>query len=153
VWVDGADAAFNALSAAGVPEHNLILVEDPGGIHDPLSWSQRFDDAITWLWDEREVLPDPGLITVIPPTLAVVDPTLLPTQSTPLVITPQESTGTPAPEPVIEDEPDQSVTQAIQPAPAGKPESSEIVIYVVMALLVIGILAIGWLIWRLLRSK
>jgi len=153
VWVDGADATFNALSAAGVPEQNLILVEDPGGIHDPLSWSERFDDAIMWLWDEREVLPDPGLITVIPPTLAVADPTLLPTESTPLVIEPAESTATPAPEPVIEDEPIPSVTQVVQPEPASEPAAGEIVIYVVMALLVIGIVAVLWLIWRLLRTK
>jgi len=153
VWVDGADAAFNALESAGVPENNLLLLEDPGGIHDPLSWAQRFDDAILWLYDERVVQPDPALITVVPPTVAVVDPTLLPTLSTPLVIPTEESTATPEPTPIIEDEPAPVLVETVtlQSTPAAN--SGDTLYFAIIALLVVGVLAVGFLIWRILRSR
>ena len=153
VWVDGADAAFNALESAGVPENNLLLLEDPGGIHDPLSWAQRFDDAILWLYDERVVQPDPALITVVPPTVAVVDPTLLPTLSTPLVIPTKESTTTPEPTPIIEDEPAPVLVETVtlQSTPAAN--SGDTLYFAIIALLVVGVLAVGFLIWRILRSR
>lgn len=153
VWVDGADTAFNTLAAAGVPEHNLLLLEDPGGIHDPVSWAQRFDDAILWLYDERVVQPDPDLITVIPPTVAVVDPTLLPTQSTPQVIPTDESTVVPENTPMVEDEPAPVVIETLQPEPLPVTKSGNTLYSAIVALLVVGLLAVGFLIWRILRSR
>lgn len=153
VWVDGADAAFNVLEAAGVPENNLLLLEDPGGIHDPISWAQRFDDAILWLWDEREVLPDPGLITVIPPTVAAVIPTLLPPVSTPMIIPTGETTSTPEPTPMIEDEPAPVVVETTAPESTPVKNSGETLYIVIAALLGLGVLAVGFLIWRILRGR
>jgi len=81
VWVDGADAVFNALEARQVPENNLILVVDEGGIHEPSSWAGRFGKAIRWLFDGREADDEePSLVTVIPPAVAEIVPTYTPVE-------------------------------------------------------------------------
>ena len=77
--MDGADAVFNTLEARQVPENNLILVVEEGGIHEPSSWAGRFGKAIRWLFDGREADDeDTSLVTVIPPEVAVFLPTKAP---------------------------------------------------------------------------
>lgn len=140
VWVDGADAAFNALEAAGLDEHNLILVEDPGGVHEPYAWAERFDDAIIWLFDGRETLPDQGLVTIVPPVIAEVDPTLLPKVSTPVFVPPDES------EPTL-------ITPTTQAGSAKNrmPQTTQKIILI--ALVVVGLLAAAWWARKVLRNK
>ena len=56
VWLEGAQAAYKALQEAQVPAENLTLVIDEGGIHEPSSWAERFDDAVVWLFGEEHLL-------------------------------------------------------------------------------------------------
>lgn len=146
VWVDGARATFNALEGAGVSGQNLILVEDPFGVHEPYSWAERFDDAIVWLFDGRETLPDPGLVTVVPPDAAEIIPTLISTVSTPILMPEDDATATP----VVE------LTEEVQPEPTSAQNTDEetnpglstisMLKFFVIALVVLAVLVAAWLI-------
>ena len=72
IWVDGADAVFNALEINGVPAENLLLVVDEGGEHEAADWNSRFAEAVLWLWEERVIAEKPNLVTVIPPEKAII---------------------------------------------------------------------------------
>lgn len=151
VWVDGADAAFNALEAAGVSEQNLILVEDPGGVHEPYAWAERFDDAILWLFDGRETLPDQELVTVVPPVIAEVDPTLLPTVSTPVVI--PEDTATPVVESIGETTPEPTFIGTDQAELDSERISESTIRFFLIALVVVTLLVLAWLFKKVLKSR
>lgn len=53
IWQTGAETLYNYLRTMQVPESNLILIVEEGGIHDAPSWSGRFGYAMAWLYGRR----------------------------------------------------------------------------------------------------
>ena len=49
-YVEGAQAAVEALRAGGVPEANVKYVVDQGAVHHESAWSRRLADAVLWLY-------------------------------------------------------------------------------------------------------
>lgn len=146
VWVDGARATFNTLEDAGVAEQNLILVEDPFGVHEPYSWAERFDDAIVWLFDSRETLPDTGLVTVVPPAEAEIVPTLIPTVSTPVLMPEDDATATQAVEVTEEVQPEPTSVQNADDDTNSGLSSGSLLKYLIIAMVIIALLVSAWLI-------
>ena len=153
VWVDGARATYNTLKEAGVAEQNLILVEDPFGEHEPYSWAERFDDAIIWLFDGRETLPDPGLVTVIPPEPAEIIPTLIPTVSTPVLMPEVDTTAVPVDEFFDEAQPEPtSVQNTGEESKPGMSSGSLLKVFLI-ALALLAMLVAAWFMKRVVDHR
>lgn len=72
IWVDGTDMVFNELEARNIPDENLLLVVDEGGVHEPADWNARFYDAVVWLFDGPVVPDEAGMVAIVPPEEAVI---------------------------------------------------------------------------------
>jgi len=72
IWVDGANAVFNALRARHIPKENILLVIEEGGTHYPFEWGERSHDALLWLFNNEVHFQQPVFLTIIPPEKAIV---------------------------------------------------------------------------------
>lgn len=55
IYVEGTKALYEVLIHQGMPEKQVKLIIEEGGVHNELAWARRFPKAIEWLYDIREV--------------------------------------------------------------------------------------------------
>jgi len=82
IWQTGAETLYNYLRTMQVPESNLMLIVEEGGIHDVQSWGGRFGNAIIWLYGKKTqqtstptTEPTKLAINTMEPTIISLEPT------------------------------------------------------------------------------
>ena len=88
IWQTGAETLYNYLRTMQVPENNLMLIVEEGGIHDAPSWGGRFGYAMTWLYGRQVEQVSTPTIEITQPLVNTIEPTAYSAEPTIIIDTP-----------------------------------------------------------------